>query len=142
MYIYLLLCIFSEKPGLIERAGRCTVFYDKYIDCIISAPTLVPMIINGLNYKFQFKELRLPLVAFFILFEILHFFLFSSQPNVYRSERGKKPVKIDSINKTLTFRWFPKVPEYFPLDLRMIIYGTIIDFGTTNHTMNMVPSKI
>ena len=46
------------------------------------------------------------------------------------------------MNNTLTFRWFPQETGYFPLNHKMIIYATIIDFGTTNHTMDMTPSKI
>ncbi len=49
---------------------------------------------------------------------------------------------MDSINKTLTFRQFSQDPGCFPLQSKMIIYGTITDFGTTNYIMDMTPSNV
>jgi len=51
---------FLGEPGLIARVERCIVYYDKYIDCRVRAPIMVPAIINGLEYKFRFEEVRLP----------------------------------------------------------------------------------
>lgn len=66
-------------------------------------------------------------------------FFISSHSRVYY--RNPRLIKIDPINKTLTFRWIPQEPGYFPLDFKMIVYATIINFGTTNHTMDMTPSE-
>ncbi|CAF4944463.1 unnamed protein product [Rotaria sp. Silwood1] len=110
--------IIGKSPGLFMCVDRCVVYYDEYIDCAIRAPIMLQAMNNRLTYKFLFIERRLYL-----------------QPRVYQEQ--PELVKIDNINETLTFRWFPKVAGYFPSGIKMVIYGTIVHFGTTNYTTNM-----
>lgn len=93
---------------------------------------MIRAINNRLDHNFSFVERRFQSVNFFFSFRFVYMFLFSSQPKFYRSISDFKPIKIDSINGTLTFQWFPSKPGYFPSDYRNIIYATITNFGTTN----------
>ncbi|CAF4856181.1 unnamed protein product, partial [Rotaria sp. Silwood2] len=49
-------------------------------------------------------------------------------------------VKIDKINNTLTFRWFPMNDGVFPEGLQMLIRETSQYFDSTDYLMDMTPS--
>jgi hypothetical protein len=61
------------------------------------------------------------------------------EDNVYN--QPPELVKTDSINGTITFRWFPLKNGIFPSGLKMLMNGTLRDFGSTNLTIDMTPSK-
>ncbi|UJR27549.1 hypothetical protein I4U23_008831 [Adineta vaga] len=112
--------LIGKSPGSLMRIKRCTVYNDEYIECTIMAPVMVQAMMNGLSNEIDFLELP-----------------FYSRPRIYR--RNPKLVAIDSLNQTLTYRWYPEFVGYFPSKLKMNISATIQHFGTSTYRMDMTP---
>ncbi|CAM4911781.1 unnamed protein product [Rotaria socialis] len=108
-------------PDLFKRVGGCVVYENKYINCKIYAPEMVAGIQNQNPHYFDFRE--------------NHEF---SKENFYH-ERPEL-IEIDIDNKTLTFRWLPKKDGVFPLNLEMLVHGTLQYFDSTYYILNMTPS--
>ncbi|CAF4488134.1 unnamed protein product [Rotaria socialis] len=108
-------------PDLFKRVGGCVVYENKYINCKIYAPEMVAGIQNQNPHYFDFRE--------------NHEF---SKENFYH-ERPEL-IEIDIDNKTLTFRWLPKKDGAFPLNLEMLVHGTLQYFDSTYYILNMTPS--
>ncbi|CAF3113306.1 unnamed protein product [Rotaria sp. Silwood2] len=113
--------IIGISPGLLTRIGRCIVYENKYIECNIRAPKIVSAIDNHYQYDFNFIEIHQ-----------------SSKENAYN--QLPELVKIDKINNTLTFRWFPMNDGVFPEGLQMLIRETSQYFDSTDYLMDMTPS--
>ncbi|CAF2869332.1 unnamed protein product [Rotaria sp. Silwood2] len=113
--------IIGISPGLLTRIGRCIVYENKYIECNIRAPKIVSAIDNHYQYDFNFIEIHQ-----------------SSKENAYN--QLPELVKIDKINNTLTFRWFPMNDGVFPEGLQMLIRETSQYFDSTDYLMGMTPS--
>lgn len=111
------------SPGVSTHMKPCIVYENKYIECTIRAPTMVLAIHNEYPYYFDFMELRQT----------------SQLDDVYN--KPPELVKTDSINHTITFRWYPVNDGIILSGLKMLISGRLRDFGSTNLTIDMTPCK-
>lgn len=107
----------GSLPDRITQVDNCIVFENQYIDCVVRAPVLAMAIENKYPCHFDLNELR--------------------STNVY-----KQPPDIigtDSVNKTITFRWFPLEENVFPIDTQVLIIGDMRFFGSTRVIINLTP---
>ena len=111
------------EPGQLKQIDSCVVYENRYIDCTIESATMVSAIRNWYPYTFEFFEIH----------------SVPSMKDVYY--QSTEPIRVDDRNKTITFRWFPVDEGNFPSGLRMVIMGTLRDFGTANLTIDMTPSR-
>jgi len=84
---------------------------------------MVSAINNKYPYYFYFTEIHRSLIP---------------NNNVYN--HPPELIKIDSLNGTITFRWYPIENGIFPSRLNMLITGRLRYFGSTNLTIDMTPS--
>ncbi len=114
---------FLASPGVFTHIQPCTVYEYKYIDCIIQAPRMVSAINNQYPYYFNFMEINRSLI-----------------PDDDSYNQPPELINIDSLNGTITFRWYPIKDGIFPSNLKMLISGGLRYFGSTNLTIDMKPS--
>jgi len=84
---------------------------------------MVSAINNQYPYYFNFMEINQSLI-----------------PDDDSYNQPPELINIDSLNGTITFRWYPIKDGIFPSNLKMLISGGLRYFGSTNLTIDMKPS--